>query len=355
MKHLNSITIAIAIALMGFTSCSDNDDNSITPPKEQNKYATKIDLSKSYLLTKPVPAFENETFHALGYGYDITGKYAHPDGIRKKVIDPQKFEDDHYYDVTHHRRLFYHRGLGTKTGTKDEVKARLLNDMKIGASNISTEYKNAFKGVFDSPFDNDTTYTDIKYYYAVDAFVSTWYEHYFGLFKNEDLLPLRDYLTAEFKSDLELKSAEEIIKLYGTHVMVDIEVGWRQDFYYRSSSNEDLQRRMVYTSGQFVNSTPGIWMSPDTNPYHEKENLYAEYVSGVDPIGKPNAWLFDITNYDGTVKFDAREHAIEDESVVLVNWGSRSYLGPIIPIYEFISDTAKREAIEQTFKEYLSK
>lgn len=355
MKQLY-ITLLFLFVLV---ACSNDDEtgepNPPVTPEEQNKYVTGIDLSKSYFLEKPLPAFEQEAFHALGYGYDITGKYAHPDWIRKKVLNPQKFEDDHYDDVVRNWRVFNHGGLGTITGTKEEAKKLLLEKIQINTTDVSSEYKNAFKGVFDTPFENDTTFMGLQYYFAIDAFVSCWYEYYFVLFRDNDLLLLRDYLTDEFKADLESKPADEIIKLYGTHVMVDVEVGWRQDYYYRSSSDEDLQKRMVNASSNFLNSSSVIWTSPGTDAYYQKENLYAEYVSGVDPVNEPVAWMFDITNYSEKQKFEVREHAIEAESTVLVNWGKRSKFGSIIPIYEFISDVSKREALQQAYQTYLSK
>lgn len=354
MKQL--LIILLFFSLL-FAACSDSDDiNDIDPPVSPvgNKFFTGIDLSKSYFLLNSLPTFENEPFHALGYGYDITGKYAHPDGIRNKVVDTRKFEND-YYDRIFSMGMFVHRGVGTMTGTKDKIKEQLFEDLKIKTDNISKEYKNAFRGIFDIPFENDTTFVELNYYYAINAFVSSWHEHYFQLFNNKDLLLLRERLTDEFKSDLESKSVNEIINLYGTHVMVDIEVGWRQDYYFRSSSDEELDKRMIYASAKFLSSTPEIWMEPKPETYYDKENLYSEYVSGVDPVNEPVAWLFDITNYSDKLKFENREHAIEKKNLVLVNWGRRSGFGPIIPIYEFVADITKREALLQACQEYLNK
>lgn len=340
-----------------FIACSD-DEMSTELPEETNQYKTGIDMSKSYLLDKALPTFENEVFHSLGYGYDITGKYAHPNWIRKKVLDPQKFEDDYYYGVMRDWKLFSHRGLGTITGTKEEVKELLLEEIKVDTITFKG-YKNAFRDMFDISFENDTSFIDIKYYYAMDSFVSSWYEHYFMIAQDEDLLLLQDYLTDEFKADIKSKSARDIIQLYGTHVMVDIEVGWRQDYYYRSSSDNNLQRRMVYASAKFFKTTPGIWMEPASNVIQAKENIYTEYVSGVDPINEPSAWMFDITNYNEKSDFEVRKHTIDKENVVLVNWGKNnarsSKFGPIIPIYEFVSDNTKKQALKDACQEYLNK
>lgn len=349
MKRLHLLPLLLFL----LTACS-NDDELPLIPENNNKYITGIDLSKSYLFEKPLPTFKNETFHALGYGYDVTGKYAHPDWIRKKVLDPQRFENDHYYDVIHHWKLFSHGEAGAITGTKENVRNHLLKKINIDTVDSSSKYKNIFKGVFDIPFKNDTTFSQLQYYYAVDSYLSCWYEHHFILFQEKDLLPLRDYLTEEFKADLISKSASEIIQLYGTHVMVDIEVGLRQDYYYRSSSSEDLKKRMIYASAKLLNPVPGIWMIPGPGIYYEKENIYFEYVNGIESENMPNAWMFDITNYNENLKFEKRENTIDEKNTVLVNWGSRSDLGPIIPIYEFISDTKKRTELQLAYQKYLN-
>lgn len=350
----NLFLAIVSLTLLG--ACSD-DDTTPVAPEEQNKYITGVDLSKSYTLNKALATFSDEPFHALGYGYDITGKYAHPESIRKKVVDPQKYEDDHYYDVMRNRKIFYHRGLGTIEGTKNTVKEQLLKELEISSDNPSKEYKNAFKELFDTPFENDNTFTDVEYYYAINSFVSSWYGYYFSLYYEESLSLLSDYLTDEFRSDLNIKSAKEIINLYGTHVMVSIEVGCRQDFNYRSSSMYSLDRNMIRASSKYLQSTPGVWQSPTPDPTNEKENIYTEYVNGIDLKGETNAWMIDITNYSEDIKAEYKNYTIDDKSTVLVNWGTSSWSGssPIIPIYEFVSDTAKKEALKEAYKEYLSK
>lgn len=64
--------------------------------------------------------------------------------------------------------------------------------------------------------------------------------------------------------------------------------------------------------------------------------------------------MFDITNYNGDSKFESRPDDIDKESLVLVNWGNQSFLGPLIPIYEFVLDEAKKDALKQAFEEYLN-
>ena len=65
--------------------------------------------------------------------------------------------------------------------------------------------------------------------------------------------------------------------------------------------------------------------------------------------------MFDITNYEDKVKFDLRKNAIERESTVLVDFGKRSLKGAVIPIYEFVADAAKKEALTKAYQAYLNK
>lgn len=351
MKKLLSFSLLFCMLL---TACSDDSAKDL-PEVDSNKYITGVDFSKEYSLEKATPTFKDEPFHALGYGYDITGKFAHPESIRKKVIDTQKYEGNFSHRIVGHQGVFRHRGLGTIYGSKNEVKKQLLMKMKIESNDYAKEYKNAFRGVLDTPFENDKTFTDIEYYYAINAFTSSLYEYFFDLSDSEThLLSIKRYLTDEFKSDLETKSAKELISLYGTHVLVDIEIGMRQDYYYRTTLNEYLKRNMIRASDKYLHSTPGIFQSPFEGPINQKENIYTEYVNGFDEVGEANAWMIDITNYTENMKVRLPVYASAENNPILVNWGTDSGSSPIIPIYEFVSDGAKKEALIQAYKEYLS-
>lgn len=337
--------LLLLVFISGFLfSCSDDDDSIEKEPEIVNTYKTGQDLSKSYS-TLDSYSLANEPFNALGYGYDITGKYAHPDWIRKKIVDPQEYENDHYYDVVRDRSYFYHRGLGIRTGTKQDITKQMLVRINSDTDNLS-QYKNVLKGMFELPFENDTTFSDAQYYYSVDAFVSSWYLYEFY---TSDASELYNYLTKEFKADLLVKSAKEIINKYGTHVLMSIETGVRQDYYFRATSDQEMEKRMVYNSARYFSSTPGIWMEPAPKEYVDKENIYTEFIGGVHTY--PNAWMFDITNYNEGVKLYIERKDAEKSNIVLVNFGSQ--LRSIIPIYEFIEDPIKRKAIEEEYISYL--
>lgn len=334
----------ISFVLSSLLGCSDEDliEKNVDPI---NVYKTGKDYSISYS-TSDSYNLSKEPFNALGYGYDITGKYAHPNWIRGKVVDPQEYENDEYYGVMRDFGLFIHAGLGTITGTKEDIITEMLSDIKADGDGLS-KYKNVLKGMFELPFENDTTFKSSSYYYAVDAFASRWYSYEFY---THDVAELYNYLTKEFKSDLITKSGEEIINLYGTHVLMCIETGVRQDFYYRTTSEQELQKRMVYNSGKYLESTPGIWMSPEPGEYMDKENLYTEFIGGVHTY--PNAWMFDITNYTGSLKLNFERQDLEKSDIVLVNFGSRAQA--ITPIYEFIEDPLKREEVYKAYINYLN-
>ena len=224
--------------------------------------------------------------------------------------------------------------------------------LKIYSIDETATYKNVFKGVFDLPFESDTTYINIKYYYGIDAFASSWYAYYFNDTEEDLISQYYNYLTNDFKSDIQKKSAKDIINTYGTHVLMSIETGVRQDYYFRASSDNELERRMVYNSAKYFYSTPGILMSPAPEEYMDKENIYTEYIGGIHTY--PNAWMADITNYDNKLKVDLKVETPEKKDIVLINFLNNREERAIIPIYEFIEDSNKRELIKQAYINYLN-
>ncbi len=111
-------------------ACSDNDAHLTEDTNKEkiiiNEYQTKKDLSVSFSIVN-LRTLSEEPFNALGYGYDITGKYAHPAWIKQKVIDPQKYEDDHYYRVMRDKKLFLPQRAWNINRNKEPNKGKVIS------------------------------------------------------------------------------------------------------------------------------------------------------------------------------------------------------------------------------------
>jgi len=152
----------ITLCLFLFASCNKaKEDNLITHEEKINPYFTGIDLSNTAHIdwrTKDV----TDTYYMLGYGYDITGKYAHPASTRNKVIDIEAFDKDG-------GMIF--QSFSSSGGPKLEIsgtKETCIQTMGQRAGLSSEElakYKHIFRETFESAFKNDTTFRSIDYEY----------------------------------------------------------------------------------------------------------------------------------------------------------------------------------------------
>lgn len=348
MKNLLPVLFVFIFACI---SCSDNDSNPDPDPngggEKQNPYKTGKDLSTSSLVTWENKGMD-DTFLMLGYGYDATGKYAHPSSIRNKIIDIEKYDADN--DAVNFVKSTSSSPELAIDGTQRECIEDMgrqagFNDAEIG------KYTNLFKAKFDSPFKNDSSFPQLSYSYYGTSQVNVVYHLYFLYMSSMQEKFQTKYLTDEFKADLESKSAEEIIRKYGTHILRGVLIGERMDYLYRYAEDKksNSYNWFVYNIYRyFSHGTTTLGNTPEEDA-PLKENLYIEAVDGTLP--NPNTWMVDITNFQGERIIFNGWNTITDANLTLVNFRNKDGL---IPIYEFVKDPAKKAALVKAYEKYLS-
>lgn len=350
MKNLLSILFVLAFTCV---SCSDseseNDPNS--NPNEgsemQNPYKTGKDLSSSSHIISNNKGMKDK-FFMLGYGYDVTGKYAHSSAVRNKILDIEAYDKDE--DV-----VYFMGSTSSGPGlsierTKEDCLKTLGEEVGFSSNEIS-KYKNLFKEKFDSPFKNDPTFPDLSYYYIGTSQVHVRYHLFFWYSINNPDYLLSKYLTNEFKADIEAKSPEEIIKIYGTHILSGIRIGERMDYLYRYAEDKHSNSYswFIYNTHRYFSHGPTMWGSAPKGDAPLKENMYIEVVDGT--LDNSNAWMVDITNFQGErILFDGW-NTITDDNLTLVDFKSQNSL---IPIHEFVKDPTKKKALIKAYEKYLS-
>ncbi len=357
---MKKILLLLFLPIFVFPSCSDTDDgfepnHEPEPDGEQeekkNPYKTGVDMSSSTFFKWDNTGI-NDQYFMLGYGYDVTGKYAHPSSVRNKVIDMDKYSKDTYGEIT----FFQSTSSGPELsigGTQRKCIETMGERAGFDKNEIS-KYKNLFKGTFDSPFKNDSSFPNLSYSYIGISQVHVLYHLYFFYSSSSSRLQERfqsRYLTDEFQADIETISSDEIIKKYGTHVLNSIKIGERMDYLYRyaEDTNSNSYNWFLYNMHQYFSQGPSAWGSkPGKNP-PLKENMHIEAVDGTRP--NPNVWMIDITNFQGgKIVFNAWDN-VTDSNLTLVAFRNDDCL---IPIYEFIKNPNKKEELTKVYEKYLS-
>ncbi len=353
-KHANIMKKILSILFLSLIiiSCSSDDDVPKTDQnggKEEtpNPYKTETDLSSSTFSKWENKGIEDD-FFMLGYGYDATGKYAHPSSIRNRILKMEEFNENEGCEIYFMR--------STSSGPELQIggtQKNCITDMGERAGFDTSEinrYKNLFKETFTSPFKNDTSFPDLPYKYIGLSQVHVKYHLYFMYMSHMQKL-IGNYFTDEFKSDLENKSAEEIIRTYGTHLLTAIKIGEKMDYLYRytEDKNQNSYSWFLHNIPRYFSHGPTTWGSEPESAAPLKENLYIEVVDGTRP--NPNTWMIDITNFKGErIIFDGWNN-ISDANLTLVNFRGNNSL---VPIYDLISDPVKKEELIKAYEKYLS-
>lgn len=351
IKNLFPLMLLMIIVSVSCSDDNDNGDNNGGGRGEtKNLYKTGNDLSSSSYTNWDKKGMQ-DIYFMLGYGYDVTGKYAHPSSVRSKVLDLDKYESDYEHSVEKMWSSSAGAELGL-SGTKEEC-IGTMGERAGFSENEITKYKNLFKVTFDSAFKNDTTFRNLSYRYMSTSQVYTYYHTYFMYLSYMQERFQDRYLTDEFKNDIESKSAEEIINKYGTHILRAIIVGFRGDYLYRyaEDGNANSYNWFLYNIHNYFSVGPWSWASEPQGESPLKENLYIEMIDGKQH--NSNNWMVDITNYTGEpIVFNGwKDINDEIENLTLINFRSKDCL---IPIYEFVKDPLKKEELIKAYERYLS-
>lgn len=352
MKKIFPILFSFLFILV---SCSDNNHNDPDPGTDPapdptpkvNPYKTGKDLSSSTFVDWDNKNMGDEYF-MLGYGYDATGKYAHPASVRGKILDMVKFAED-FGRINFFRSTSV--GPELQIGrTLEECRESMGWNAGFSDSEIA-KYKNLFKEKFASPFEGDKSFPDLSYQYLGISQVHVQYHLYF-LYMSHMEKKIYPYLTEEFRNDLETKSADDVIKIYGTHILTSIKIGERIDYLYRYAEDENSNSYswFLYNMHRYFSQGPSTWGSEPEKDPPLKENLYIEVVDGTRP--DPNGWMVDITNYKGERIIFEGWKDITDANLTLVDFRNKDCLKPI---YDFVNDPDKKEELIKAYEKYLSK
>jgi len=294
----------------------------------------------------------------LGHGYDITGELFE----RKNASKVSIINIDAFYTA-------YPNRIPTPTDTKggynvyygadayDYVKD-INNKQTFGATVVGGDKAGAYAtNNFSLTNEKQNTYTyNSKYSYAT-------YESWFRI-KSIDFTDdvtvdlLKNYLTPDFLAYISNYSAEEIVKTYGTHILLGIDIGGRLKYDYRGSVVKEttFDRKLRAIKAGFSIGIAKIF-SIDLNADLTKEE---KTTISNETTDKLFAGTFYGGNNSGT-NFSGDAQGNTSENINLVSWqqsintSNASLIGinRSAPIYEFITDPVKKQQVKDAVEKYI--
>lgn len=187
----------------------------------------------------------------LGRGYNIKGNYADTDSVTLPVVDVKKVNDNGLLMVSNNSRM---NGRTVKGESKEEISSSYESELNVSVSASG----------FGATFSNETKKTlkkeksfneGRKYIWLSKVLKSKIYK--------ADTTPstagFASLLSDTFINDLNTKTADQIIRDYGTHVMLGAVIGARLTYsmsYVKSIEKMSISKSFSNTTSVVYNQSP---------------------------------------------------------------------------------------------------
>ena len=322
-KAAQTLILLAGLTTLSFYSCKKNDlPQASSPSKTQSRSAGdgRNDL--------------------LGYGYDVTGEYAHSSASRFQVINVDQLQADQPVRVEWDLSK---KQTGNLVAGENAKSFLVKKSTTVKGSNGLGLFKTSISSTFTSS----------------DAFNSKYVYSSFDLViqqkrvkMNAGLALLKRYLTSSFLTDIQNESPSYIVRTYGTHVLADITLGAKLQVLYRSETSNankeqaaeagvDVGMDKIFSIKTGYNHTEQETQSNYTQSLHYQTigGDPAKRLIGQVPIGQ-SVPKVDIADWQGS-------STVQNAEMIDFNPAA------LIPLYDLIDDPTKQAALKSYIDQYL--
>ncbi|MXV16509.1 MAC/perforin domain-containing protein [Hufsiella ginkgonis] len=332
-KQLFAIALMMVVA-----SCKKTAE---VPHVPVNKISSKVKMPAG------VRSAGDGVWDVLGYGYDLTGEYAHSNSATYQIIDVAQMDLDHPTLV---------ENSGAETGTDQLVygynAANYLHELSVKI-NATGGTDLLLKGTIDAHF-TDTQKFSSKYIYGSYGKVAIKRRVYMPA----PLLSLiKSYRTADFLNIVQNESAATIVAIYGTHLLTNVALGGKLELIYKaetsssdrtSAANAGVQMKFL---GIFNLNTTGTSYTSSQGSSNFNETAFVRTVGG-----NAGAAIIGTVTFNGsgtpsaTYNTAAWSAGVTDANAEMIDIAP----GSLIPIYDLIDDPTKKADVQNYITQYLA-
>lgn len=283
-------------------------------------------------------------FDVLGYGYDVTGEYANSSASKFSIINVEALQRDQPTRIETDLSKKQTGYLVTGENAKSYLEKR---SQRISGGFGFALFKKALTANFYSNT-VDSVAVDQKHVYGSYDLVIQQKR----LKLNASIKLLRRYLQASFQWDVEEESPEFVVKSYGTHFLTDVTLGAKLQIMYQSETS-NLNRAHAAEAGTDVSVGQVFKLNVGTgHTVQEAQSNSAQFLHYKTYGGDPSISLIGQLSLNGQVKevdIRAWQASSSVTNAELIDFTPES----LIPIYELIEDSLKREAVKNYTIQYL--
>jgi len=329
----------LALAFMAtLAACKKNPEEIPNPvPEEQLSPDIAFKVKGATQDIQPLHS-PSATFNFLGFGYDVTDKFNDLASVRGNVVDISAYAADGSYNVIPVR--------GTQSSWRTTLAENAVDlSTKFSNSYSATKSLKLFGNTINQGFPG-TDATNKKYVYGHYSYyiILKLYKFYYDQGVNK-------FLTADFKKDITLLPAKELVSKYGTHVLTNIKIGSKFDVIYQAEAPQNERRGAIvmeglrYTLKRTFGLPTGYLDEPILRNLNDNTSAQIYYSSTGGDISKlkpetiNNRVIVNLTNWVGSTTEDKATFigAAEDG---------------LAPLYNFIDDAAKKAEVKAYLDQY---
>jgi hypothetical protein len=334
MKLYMKRTLLALLSLVALGACKKSQNEIVREKVDVVQKDIAIAITGANLETD-LTQQGNSTYNLLGYGYDVTDKYADAESVRAEVIDVPSFvaNNPSRFDLGRSSQAYSKRidaENAEDLAKQFTQKFEILKDFKLFRNSIINTFPN------ENALNNQYLY----------GYYSNVVEQK-RLKINYDLTQSNN-LTTTFTQDLATLSAEKLVEKYGTHVLSDIKLGAKFNVFYQAQTSKSVRKEVGATGLNFALNKVFSLFAGNLDPLdynllnaNNSAKVYYDAVGGDLSKLKISPTKIDIKDWHLS--------ATEDKSkfIDIAENG-------LIPLYELIKDAGKKAEVKDYIIKYIT-
>ncbi len=172
-------------------------------------------------------------------------------------------------------------------------------------------------------------------------------------FSNADI---DEFLSESFKRKILNDTPEQIVQDFGTHVLMDVYIGGKIKTRFTALTRDEDRLRatnygmnFAFTKAFTIKSDMSLAALNEFKSKFQETNFQVSFEGGVESKFPNTHDILNKDGADGRLNVSEWQNSIEDANSTLVKIG----LNGLKPIYDFIADPVKKEAVKLYVEQYL--
>ncbi len=330
--------LILLIVIIAFYSCKKSN----VSPNGPAKMLPDSNIVVSSPQIGPVNSALNidKTYNLLGYGYDITGKYADTSAVRSQAINMAAYDANNPGRVSN---LYYTMSTFHIINAQNAESFSEQLSSGLAASNGLKLFKGSLVSVFP-----DVNALSSKYVYGNYTVIIQ--QKLVKMDVNYDLL--KQSLSTGFVHDIGALNAADLVKKYGTHVLSDITLGAKFNVTYQAQTSSDNPLASESAGFRYaIGKVFGLF----TGELDPIDSLELDAISSprlvYEAEGADQSKLqLNTTSKTATLDITNWLTSSTEDSAVFIDISENG----LIPLYELISDPIKQAAVKLYITNYLA-